>query len=101
MTTTNHLNNFEKLDSDILESHRKIADELLEVENLDLENTEYLARLLFCLERYDESIDQFKKVISLKSDVGNAFMFIGIKISYCCTFYYKQITVYVLIKCLN
>ena len=86
MTTTNHLNKYEKLDSEILESHSKIADELLEVENLDLENTEYLARLLFCLERYDESIDQFKKVMSLKNDMGNAFMFIGINYFWMCNY---------------
>ena len=68
MTTNNHLSNFEKLDSKILEEQLKTAEELLEVENLDLDNTEYLASLLFCLERYDESIEQFERALSLKSD---------------------------------
>lgn len=65
MTTKNHLNIFEKLDTKIMNEHSKTADELLLVENLDADNTEYLARLLFCLERYDESIREFEKLLSL------------------------------------
>lgn len=68
MTTNYHLNDFIELDSEILEEHSNIADELLEVEHLDLDNTEYLAKLLFCLERYDESIEQFKRILPLKEN---------------------------------
>lgn len=78
MTTNNHLNNFIKLDSKILEEHLKTVEELLEVKNLDLDNTKYLADILFCLERYDESIEQLKKILSLKSDDSEIITNIGI-----------------------
>ena len=78
MTTRNHLNNFVELDSKIMEEHLKISDELLKVEHLDLENTEYLAKLLFCLGKYDESIEQFEKILSLKSDDEQVMADIGI-----------------------
>ena len=80
MTTTSHLNDFVKLDSEILDEHSKTADELLKAGHLDLENTLYLAKLLFCLERYDESIKQFKKALSLKGDDEEALSFIAV----CC-----------------
>ena len=78
MTTINHLNNFAEIDSEIQQQYSKTADELLEVEHLDLDNTEYLAKLLFCLGRYDESIEQFERVLSMKSDDENVMADIGI-----------------------
>ena len=78
MTTRNHLNKFVELDSKILDEHLKIANELLNVEHLDLDNTEYLAKILFCLEKYDESIEQFERILSLKSDDGQVMAYIGI-----------------------
>lgn len=68
MTTNYHLNDFIELDSKILEDLSDTADELLEVEHLDLDNREYLAKALFCLGRYGESIEQFKGILSLKAD---------------------------------
>ena len=78
MTTTNHLNDFIKLDSKTVDELSKTADELLEVEHLDFDNTEYLAKVLFCLERYDESIKQFERMLTIKSDDGQVLTNIGI-----------------------
>lgn len=78
MTTGNHLNNFEKLDSKIIKDHLKTAEELLKVEHLDLENSKYLAKILFCLEKYDESIEKFERILSIKSDDGQVMAYIGI-----------------------
>ena len=78
MTTINHLNNFAEIDSEIQQQYSKTADELLEVEHLDLDNTEYLAKLLFCLGRYDESIEQFERILSIKCDDENVMADIGI-----------------------
>lgn len=47
MTTDNHLNSFAELDCETTENHSKTAEELLNVENLDFDNTRYLAR--YCL----------------------------------------------------
>ena len=38
------------------------------VENLDFDNTRYLAEILFKLKRYDESIKQLKRALSLSHD---------------------------------
>ena len=43
MTTDNHLNSFAELDCETTENHSKTAEELLNVENLDFDNTRYLA----------------------------------------------------------
>ena len=67
MTTNNHLN-FEELDSKTYEDYSKTANELLEVEHLDFENSKYLAKLLFLLKRHDESIEQLERALSQKSD---------------------------------
>ncbi len=78
MTTNSHLNNFEKFDSKTIEEYLKITDELLEVEHLDLDNTEYLAKVLFCLERHDESIEQFERILSQKDEDCEILINIGI-----------------------
>ena len=78
MTTRNHLNNFVELDSKIMDELLKTTDKLLKVEHLDYDNIEYLARALFCLERYDESIEHFKRMLSLKSDDKQVMTYIGI-----------------------
>ena len=78
MTTRNHLNDFVEIDSEIQQDYLKIVDELLEVDHLDFDNVEYLAKLLFCLGRYDESIEQFERILSMKSDDENAITNIGI-----------------------
>ena len=78
MTTNSHLKNFVEIDSKTLEELSKTADELLEVKHLDLDNTEYLAKALFCLGKYDESIEQFERILSLKSDDEQAMSNIGI-----------------------
>lgn len=49
MTTMNHLSNFVEIDSAILDELEKTADNLLEIEHLDFDNTIYLAKVLFCL----------------------------------------------------
>ncbi|WP_410319988.1 tetratricopeptide repeat protein [Methanobrevibacter sp.] len=67
MTTNNHLN-FEELDSKTYEDYSKTANELLEVEHLDFENSKYLAKVLFLLKRHDESIEQLERALSQKSD---------------------------------
>lgn len=51
MTTDNHLNSFAELDCETTENHSKTAEELLNVENLDFDNTRYLAEILFKLKR--------------------------------------------------
>lgn len=76
MTTTSHLNDFVKPDPENLEELSKTADNLLKVEHLDLDNAEYLAKVLFYLERHDESIKEFEKLLSLKGD--DVLIFIGI-----------------------
>ncbi len=68
MTTNNHLNRFAELDCETTENHSKTADELLNVENLDFDNTMYLAEILFKLERYNETIEQLKNALSLRHD---------------------------------
>lgn len=78
MTTNNHLNEFTEIDPKILDDLKNTADELLPVKNLDLDNTEYLAKVLFFLGRYDESIMQFERVLSIKSDDEKAMTFIAI-----------------------
>ena len=78
MTTNSHLKNFVDIDLKTLEELSKIADELLEVEHLDADNTEYLAKALFCLGKYDESIEQLERILSLKSDDEQAMSNIGI-----------------------
>lgn len=78
MTTNTHLNDFIELDSKIQEELLKTTDELLKVEYLDLDNTEYLAKALFCLKKYDESIEQFEKMLSFKSDDEQVMAYIGI-----------------------
>ena len=78
MTTNSHLKNFLDLDSKTMEELLKTADELLEVEHLDEGNTEYLASVLFCLGRYDESIEQFERILPLKSSDGKTMSNIGI-----------------------
>ena len=78
MTTRNHLNNFVEIDSEIQQDYLNTVDELLEVDHLDFDNVEYLAKLLFCLGRYDESIEQFERILSMKSDDENAITNIGI-----------------------
>lgn len=78
MTTDHHLNNFIKLDSKTMDELSKTADELIEVEHLDFDNTRYLAKALFCLGRYDESIKQFERMLSLKSDDWQVMADIGI-----------------------
>ena len=78
MTTNNHLNNFIELDSKSREELLKTSDELLKVEHLDLDNTKYLAKILFYLQKYDESIEQYKRALTLNSDDENAIVFIGI-----------------------
>lgn len=78
MTTGNHLNNFVELDSKIMDELLKTTDELLKVEHLDLENSKYLAKVLFCLGKYDESIEQLEKILSLKSDDEHIMTYIGI-----------------------
>ena len=47
---------------------KEFAKELLNVENLDFDNTRYLAEILFKLKRYDESIKQLKRALSLSHD---------------------------------
>ena len=54
------------------------ADELLLVEELDLDNAEYLAKILFCLGKYDESIRQFERMLSMKGRNKNALASIAI-----------------------
>ena len=78
MTTDHHLNNFIDLDSETMDELSKTADELLEVEHLDFDNTNYLVKALFCLGRYDESIKQFERMLSLKSDNKEIMTNIGI-----------------------
>lgn len=78
MTTMNHLSNFVEIDSAILDELEKTADNLLEVEHLDFDNTIYLAKVLFLLKRYDESIKQFERALSLKANDKTAITFIGI-----------------------
>ena len=78
MTTSNHLNEFVQMDPKTLEDHSKTADELLKVEHLDCDNTEYLAKLLFCLGRYDESIQQFERILELKGNEKTAMVNIAI-----------------------
>ena len=78
MTTRNHLSNFVEPNTKIQEELLKTTDELLKVEHLDLENTEYLAKALFCLKRYDESIKQFERILSQKSDDEQVMAYIGI-----------------------
>lgn len=78
MTTKNHLNNFIKIDSKIQDDLKSTAENLLEVENLDLENTEYLAKALFCLGRYSESIRQFEKILEKKAKDKDALKNIAI-----------------------
>ena len=78
MTTKNHLKNFVEIDSKTRKNLLKTTDELLKVEHLDLDNTKYLAKLLFCLGKYDESIDQLKRVLSLNSDDEKVMIHIGI-----------------------
>lgn len=78
MTTRNHLNDFVEIDSEIQRDYLNTANELLEVDHLDLDNVEYLAKLLFCLGRYDESIEQFERILSMKCDDENAITDIGI-----------------------
>lgn len=78
MTTNNHLKNFVEIDSKTRKNLLKTTDELLKVEHLDLDNTKYLAKLLFCLGKYDESIDQLKRVLSLNSDDEKVMIHIGI-----------------------
>ena len=51
MTTDNHLNSFAELDCETTENHSKTAEDLLNVENLDFDNTRYLAEILFKLKR--------------------------------------------------
>lgn len=68
MTTDNHLNSFAELDCETTENHSKTAEKLLNVENLDFDNTRYLAEILFKLKRYDESIKQLKRALSLSHD---------------------------------
>ncbi|MGN0175084.1 MAG: tetratricopeptide repeat protein [Methanobrevibacter sp.] len=68
MTTDNHLNSFAELDCETTENHSKTAEELLNVENLNFDNTRYLAEILFKLKRYDESIKQLKRALSLSHD---------------------------------
>lgn len=68
MTTDHHLNEFIELDSETIDELSKTADELIEVKHLDFNNTDYLAKVLFCLGRYDESIKQFERLLSLKSN---------------------------------
>lgn len=78
MTTDHHLNEFIELDSETMDELSKTADELLEFEHLDFDNTNYLAKALFCLGRYDESIKQFERMLSLKSDDWQVMADIGI-----------------------
>ena len=78
MTTNNHLKNFVEIDSKTRKNLLKTTDELLKVEHLDLDNTKYLAKLLFCLGKYDESIDQLKRVLSLNSNDEKVMIHIGI-----------------------
>ena len=68
MTTRNHLNSFEKLEPETMDNISRTADELLCIEHLDFDNTRYLASALFCLGRYDESIEQFERMLSMKCD---------------------------------
>ena len=72
MTTNNHLNEFTEIDPKLREDLMNTADELLLVEELDLENSEYLAKILFCLGKYDESIRQFERMLSMKGRNKNA-----------------------------
>lgn len=78
MTTINHLNSFEKLESETMENLSRTADELLCVEHLDFENTEYLANVLLLLGRHDESIKQFERMLLLKDDDKKALTGIAI-----------------------
>ena len=78
MTTDNHLNSFAELDCETTENHSKTAEELLNVENLDFDNTRYLAEILFKLKRYDESIEQLKRTLSLSHDDDELLTLIGI-----------------------
>lgn len=78
MTTNNHLTDFAQIDSGIMDELSKTADELLKVEHLDSDNRQYLAKALFCLERYDESIEQFKRILSLESDDEKIMTYIAI-----------------------
>lgn len=78
MTTNNHLNNFIELDSKSREELLKTADELVKVKHLDLDNTKYLAKILFYLQKYDESIEQYKRALTLNSEDEHAIVFIGI-----------------------
>ena len=78
MTTINHLNSFEKLESETMENLSRTADELLCVEHLDFDNTEYLANVLLLLGRHDESIEQFERMLLLKEDDKKALAGIAI-----------------------
>ena len=78
MTTNNHLKNFVEIDSKTQENLLRTTDELLKVEHLDLDNTKYLAKVLFYLGKYDESIEQLKKILSLNSNDEQVMIHIGI-----------------------
>lgn len=78
MTTNNHLNNFVEIDSKTHDELSNIVDKLLQVKHLDIDNTHYLASSLVSLERYDESVMQYERILAMKSYDEKALLGIGI-----------------------
>ena len=66
MTTENHLNEFVQINPETRKDLQNTTEELLKVEHLDLDNRQYLASVLFCLGRYEESIEEFERILSMK-----------------------------------
>ena len=68
MTTENHLNEFVQINPETRKDLQNTAEELSKVEHLDLDNRQYLASVLFSLGRYDESIEEFERILSIKEN---------------------------------